>query len=138
MICIIINYLFNLFLYVYLFGLSISQPVSQLLSESICEKYLYFCLFTYVFTFCFIHWYTFYLILKYSIPCIFIYVTSLQLHQLSTHFLFITHLYHISPACSSVSHTIFRENLCVPYSKPPACTQANICGASWWLVDRAS
>jgi hypothetical protein len=57
------------------------------------------------------------------------YVTSLQLHQLNTHFLFIIHLYRVSPVCFGVSHTIFRENLRVRYSKPPACTQANICGA---------
>lgn len=42
---------------------------------------------------------------------------SLQLHQLNTHFLFYTYLYHVSPACFGVSHIIFRENLCVPYSK---------------------
>ena len=125
LIRIVINYLFDLFLHIYLFGLSIIQPVRQLLSESISEKYLHFCFFTYMFT----YWYTFYLILKYSTPCIFVYVTSLQLHQLNTHFLFVTHLYCVSPTCFGVSHTIFRENFRVPYSKPPACTEASICGA---------
>jgi len=35
----------------------------------------------------------------------------------------ITYLYHVSPACFGVSHTIFRENVLVPYSTTPALTQ---------------
>jgi hypothetical protein len=57
------------------------------------------------------------------------YVTSLQLHRLNTYLFFVTHVYGVSPMCFGISHTIFRENLRVPYSKPLACTQANICGA---------
>ena len=51
---------------------------------------------------------------KYSIPCIFIYQTSLPLHQLNAHFLFITYLYHTSPTCFGVSQAILRENIHIP------------------------
>jgi hypothetical protein len=47
---------------------------------------------------------------------------SLQLHYLNTHFIFITYLYHTSPTCFGVSHTIFRKNWRIPYSKPSAFT----------------
>ena len=37
-----------------------------------------------------------------------------------------TYLHHTSPTCFGVSHTIFRENLLVTYSKPSAFTKTQI------------
>jgi hypothetical protein len=42
--------------------------------------------------------------------------TYLQLRQLTAHFLFTTYIYHVSPTCFDVSHTIFSENIRVVYS----------------------
>ena len=48
-------------------------------------------------------------------------VTSVA--PINAHFLFITYLYHVSPSCFGVSHTIFKQNLRGPYSETPVFTQ---------------
>ena len=40
--------------------------------------------------------------------------TLLQLHHQNAHFVFITYLFHTSPTCFGVSHTILRENIHIP------------------------
>ena len=45
--------------------------------------------------------------------------------------LFLTCLYHTSPTCFGVTHTIFGEKLRVPYSKPSAFTQ--LLSVEHWL-----
>jgi len=42
-------------------------------------------------------------------------------------------LHHASPTCFGVSHTIFRENLRVPYSKTPAFVQL-LAAVLWYSV----
>jgi len=48
---------------------------------------------------------------------------DISTHQINARFLFIAYLYHVSPTCFGVSHTIFSENLRVLYSKTHALTQ---------------
>ena len=48
------------------------------------------------------------------------------------HCLYITYPRHISPACFGVYHTIFRENLRVPYSKPQLVSMVHkLCYKIW-------
>ena len=57
-----------------------------------------------------------------AVTCIYSYM-YLQLHQLNAHLIFIPYLCHTSATFFGVSHTFFRENCRVPYTKPFACIQ---------------
>jgi len=51
------------------------------------------------------------------------------------HTFYLLHIYTMSPTRFGISHTIFRENLYVSYSKPPAFTQL-IAMVQWLLHNR--
>ena len=58
---------------------------------------------------------TFHHVLKFPIPSILIHQTPLQIHQPNAQYIYNTYLYHALPTCFGVPHTIFRENLRIPY-----------------------